>query len=160
MPFRHISFTNMGASHSNKRPNPKISKRSSVTLSEQSPSAVGKPIETPRKIRFRMQQQLKRGSLRSSRKYYQNAMVRKSRELSRHHSKRPLIPKLFTTPLRSRRKINRRSKSIIDENTKGRYQREMKLSKKIKNLTKEQLSELILKVSSSNPEIEKVSFSG
>ena len=149
----------MGANQSDRKlgPTPTFPRRTSMTLGDYSPSTPTKNGRTRGKsVKFRPKT-MKPGSLRSSRRYYNEAAIRKSLELKREDSKASLIPRLFRTPLRGRRDGRLPARSIsMNEKDRGKYWKEMKLSKKLRNLTKEQLSDLILQVTTTNPQIEKV----
>ena len=163
--FSTYAVVNMGTCHSNgkstRAPNFSSSVQVTVyTTAEDSWDCSEQTVADSRRKRRKFKSKTNRpGSLRSSRRYYSDAFVRKNLDLERHDSKASLIPRIFSfsTPSRSRRKG--KDKLRAKENNhprKARQHREITLSKKLKGLSKEQLAELILQVSNSNPQIEKV----
>ena len=148
----------MGAGQSDKghRPCPSFSIDSSFGRAGCCPSILKKPYCTNRNIKLKT---IKLSSLALSPCYHDNANRRKSPDLRRTDSKASLISRIFRTPAKNGRKGDRdaqRSKSVLDGNDKDQWKKEVKLSRKLKNLTKEQLSGLILQVTSSNAQIERV----
>ena len=148
----------MGAFHSDAKlqPRPNFPCKTTTKFRQRYPSCSRRTVSSPRNKVKLSQEIIKPDNSRCS---FSEAVVCTKLDLNRHNSKASLIPRCFRTPLISRRrkkKLARRSKSIIDENKKERDRKRIKLSRKLKILTKEQLADLILQVSSTNPEIEKV----
>lgn len=153
------SFVNMGAGQSDtgRRQSSVFSIDSSFGWAGCCPSILKKRRCTKRNVKLKLKT-INLRSLALSPCYYDNAMRRESSDLKRNNSNASLIPRIFRTPVKNRRKENKRAlrwKSVIDANDKDQWKK-VALCRKLKNLTKEQLSDLVLLVTSTNPQIELV----